>query len=159
MATHTDILDQRESLRKPFVQSALFHVAVFGLLIISSISYTRSRETFGSATTRAGDIVTVHAVTIPLPSHPGRVNPVANSTESIVPQAPKPEPKKQLKAPEPDAIPLHARLPDKPSPHQTSPPRYPAAPASPNQVFSHEPPAANTPMFQKPGAGGIGMGE
>lgn len=159
MAAHTDILDQRESLRKPFVQSALFHAAVFGLLIVSSLSYTRSRETFGSATTRAGDVVTVHAVTIPLPSRQGRVNPVANPTESIVPQAPQPEPKKQLKAPQPDAIPLHARLPDQPSPRQTSPQRYQPAPAPPNQVFSHEAPAANTPMFQKPGAGGIGMGE
>jgi len=158
MAAHTDILDQRESLRKPFVQSALFHAAIFGLLIVSSIGYTRSHETFGSASTRAGDVVTVHPVNIPLPSHQGRVNPVANPTESIVPQAPKPEPKKQLKAPEPDAIPLHARLPEKPSPHQTSPQRYQPAPPPPNQVFSNEPPAANSPMFQKAGSGGIGVG-
>jgi protein TonB len=156
---HADILDQRESLRKPLVQSALFHAAVFGLLIISSISYTRNRETFGSATTRAGDIVTVHAVTIPLPSHPGRVNPVANPTESIVPQASKPEPKKQMKTPLPDAIPLPSRLPERVSPRQTSPQRYQPAPPPPNQVYSHEAPAANSPMFQKPGSGGIGMGE
>jgi periplasmic protein TonB len=155
---HTDILDEQESLRLPFVQSAVFHAAVFGLLIISSISYTRNRETFGSDTTRAGDIVQVHTVSIPLPSHPGRVNPVANPTESIVPQAPKPEPRKQVKAPPPDAIPLHSRFPDKPSPHDTSPQRYQPAPAPPNQVYSHEAPAANTPMFQKVGAGGIGMG-
>jgi protein TonB len=159
MSTHTDILDQQESLRKPFIQSALFHSAVFGLLIVSSISYTRSRETFGSATTRAGDVVTVHPVPIPLPSNPGRVNPVANPTESMVPQAPKPEPKKQVKEPEPKAIPLHARLPEKPSPHQASPQHYQPAPPPPNQVYSQEAPAAKSDMFQKPGSGGIGMGE
>jgi periplasmic protein TonB len=159
MAAHTDILDQHESLGKPFIQSALFHAAVFGLLIFSSIRYASNRETFGSATTRAGDIVTVHpSSTIPLPSHPGRVNPVANPTESIVPQFPKPEPKKQIKAPLPDAIPLHSRFPDKPSPHDTSPQRYQPAPMPPNQVPSHEAPAANNPMFQKVGAGGVGMG-
>jgi protein TonB len=155
---HADILDQRESLRKPFVQSALFHAAVFGLLIISSISYTRNRETFGSATTRAGDIVTVHAVTIPLPSHPGRVNPVANPTESIVPQAPKPEAKKQMKTPLPDAIPLPSRLPERVSPRQSSPQRYQPAPAPPNQVYSPDAPAANSPVFQKVGANGVDMG-
>jgi len=159
MAAHTDILDQRESLRRPFIQSALFHAAVFGALIVSSVSYTRNRETFGSPTTRAGDVVTVHTVSIPLPSHPGRVNPVANPTESIVPQAPVPEPKKQVKAPERDAVPLHARLPEKISPRQMSPQRFQPAPPPPNQVYSHEAPAANSPMFQKPGAGGIGMGE
>jgi protein TonB len=159
MAAHTDILDQQESLRKPFIQSALFHAAVFGALIVSSVSYTRNRETFGSPNTRLGDVVTVHTVSIPLPSHPGRVNPVANPTESIVPQAPQTEPKKQMKAPEPDAVPLHARLPEKISPRPTSPRRYQPAPLPPNQVVSHEPPAANSPMFQKAGAGGIGMGE
>src|SRR5258706_56918 len=159
MSAHTDILDQQESLRKPFVMSALFHAAVFGLLIVSSISYTRNRETFGSTNTRMGEVVTVHAVTIPLPSHPGRVNPVANPTESIVPQAPKPEPKKQVKEPEPKAIPLHARLPEKPSPHQISPQRYQPAPPPPNQVYSQEPPAAKSDMFQKVGSAGVGMGE
>src|SRR5258707_12987001 len=106
MSAHTYILDQQDSLRKLFVMSALFHTAVFGLLIVSSISYTRNREPFGSTSTRMGDVVTVRAVAIPLPSNPGRVNPVANPTESIVPQAPKPEPKRQGKTPEPKAIPL-----------------------------------------------------
>ena len=159
MSAHTDILDQQESLRKPFIQSALFHAAVFGLLIVSSISYTRNRESFGSTNTRLGEVGTVHPVAIPLPSNPGRVNPVANPTESIVPQAPKPEPKKQVKETEPKAIPLHARLPEKLSPRQTSPQRYQPAPLPPNQVVSSEAPAANSPMFQKPGSGGIGVGE
>ncbi len=159
MSAHTDILDQQESLRKPFIQSALFHAAVFGLLIVSSISYTRSRETFGSEHTRAGDVVTVHSVTIPLPSRPGRVNPVANPTESIVPQAPEPEPKKQVKTPEPKAIPLPSRLPEKVSPRQMSPQRYQPAPLPQNQVVSSVAPAANTPMFHKEGAGEVGVGQ
>jgi protein TonB len=95
--------------------------------------------------------------TIPLPSRAGKINPVANDTESQVPQAPKPEPKKQVKVPDEDAIPLKSRLAKK-QPRPEAPQRYrPEAPA-PNQVFSREAPAAVSPMFEKPGSGGAGVG-
>ena len=94
MRSYVDILDERESLRGPFLESVVLHLAVAGLLVLSGISYQHSREVWGSANTQAGDVVPVTAVkTIPLPSRAGIVNPVANDTESQVPQAPKPEPK------------------------------------------------------------------
>ena len=155
---HTDILDQQESLRGPFVQSMALHVAVAGLLVLSTISFQSKREVFGGPT-HAGDAVAVNAVkSIPLPSHSGRVNPVANDTESQVPQAAKPEPKKRVKVPDEKAIPLKSRTAQK-QPKQQAQQRYRPEPLRPNQVTAAEAPAARSPIFQKPGGGAVGLGQ
>ncbi|MGA2878609.1 MAG: TonB family protein [Bryobacteraceae bacterium] len=158
MHQHADILDQQESLGGPFVQSVLLHAAIAGVLIVSSISYQRSRQVWGSANTAAGTAVAVNSVkSIPLPSRAGKINPVANDTESQVPQRPKPEPKKQVKVPDEDAIPLKSRLAKK-QPRPEAPQRYRPEPPAENQVFSRTAPAAVSPMFEKPGSGGVGVG-
>jgi protein TonB len=158
MPMHTDILDQQESLRGPFVQSMALHVAVAGLLVLSTISFQSKREVFGGPT-HAGDAVAVNAVkSIPLPSHSGRVNPVANDTESQVPQAAKPEPKKRVKVPDEKAIPLKSRTAQK-QPKQQAQQRYRPEPLRPNQVTAAEAPAARSPIFQKPGGGAVGLGQ
>ena len=160
MTPHVDILDERESLRGPFVQSVLLHAGVAGLLVLSTISYQHSRETWGSANTQAGDAVPVTAVkSIPLLSRQGPKNPVANDTESVVPQAPKLQPKKQTKAPEPKAIPMKSRHVDTRSLEQMSPQRYRAQQPPSNQVFSNQAPAAVSPFYEKPGSGGVGVGQ
>jgi len=155
-----DILDQPESLRSPFIQSIVFHAAVFGLMILGTISYQRNREVWGSSSVKAGDAVQVNAIhSIPLPSRHGRPNPVVNDTESVTPQVPEKEVKKQVKAPEPDAIPLKSRKAEK-QPKPTAQQKYRSPePIPPNQVLSTQAPAAVSPMFQKPGAGMIGVGE
>jgi len=158
MQQHADILDQQESLGGPFVQSVLLHAAIAGALILSTISYQHSRQVWGSANTAAGTAVAINSVkTIPLPSRAGKINPVANDTESQVPQAPKPEPKKQLKVPDEDAIPLKSRLAKK-QPRPEAPQRYHNEPPPPNQVYSRDAPAAVSPIFEKPGSGGAGVG-
>jgi len=159
MAAHIDILDERESLRGPFVQSVVLHAMVFGLLVLSSIRYQRSHEVIGSPITKAGDAVAIHPVsTIPLPSRSGIINPVANDNESRVPQFPKPEPKRQVKAPEPKALPITRKYLQENALRDTSPQRYRPQPPLPNQVFSREAPATVSPMFEKPGSGGVGVG-
>lgn len=157
MPVHPDILDERESLRAPFVQSVMLHAAVAGLLVVSTLNFQSKRENWGGPT-HAGSAVSVTAVkTIPLPSRSGRVNPVANDTESQVPQAPTPAPKKQVKAPEEKAIPLRSRAVQKqPKPQVQQ--RYRPEPLKPNQVPAADAPAARSPIFQKPG-GTVGMGE
>jgi periplasmic protein TonB len=157
MDTHADILDQQESLGGPLVQSVLLHVALVGAFVVASISFQHSRQVWGSANTGAGSMVEITPVkSIPLPSRAGHINPVANDTDSQVPQAPKPEPKKQVKAPD-DAIPLKSRFAkNQPKPQALQ--RYRPEPPAQNQVFSHEAPAAVTPLFQKPGSGGVGVG-
>jgi periplasmic protein TonB len=157
MDQHADILDQQESLGGPFVQSVLMHAGIAGALIVSTISFQHSHQVWGSTNTSAGNAVAVNAVkSIPLPSRPGIVNPVANDTESLVPQAPKPEPKKKVEVPE-KAIPLKSRLAKK-QPRPESLQRYRPQPPAANQVFSRDAPAAVSPMFQKPGSGGVGVG-
>jgi protein TonB len=158
MQQHADILDQPESLGFPLVQSVLLHAAVAAALIISSISFQHSRQVWGSANTSAGNAVAVNAVkSIPLPARAGTVNPVANDTESQVPQAPKPEPKKQARIADEDAVPLKSRLAKK-QPRPEAQQRYRPQPPAANQVFSRQPPAAVSPMFEKPGSGGAGVG-
>jgi protein TonB len=157
MPTHTDILDQQESLRGPFVQSVALHSAVAGLLVVSTLSFQHNHEAWGGPT-QAGDTVVITPVhNIPLPSHTGRVNPVANDTESQVQQAPKPEPKKQVKVPEEKAIPLKSRT-VKRQPQQQAQQKYRSEPLRPNQVTAAEAPAARSPIFQKPGGGSVGVG-
>ena len=158
MRPHADILDQHESLGGPFVQSVLLHAAIAGAFIISTISFQHSRQAWGSANTAAGTAVAINSVkTIPLPARAGKINPVANDTESQVPQAPKPEPKKQVKVPDEDAIPLKSRLAKK-QPRPEAPQRYRPEPLAANQVVSRDAPAAVSPMFEKPGSGGAGVG-
>ncbi len=71
MHERADILDQRESLRGPFVQSMVLHAAVFGALIVSTLSFQHNREVWGGPT-HAGDAVAVNSVkNIPLPSRTG----------------------------------------------------------------------------------------
>jgi TonB family protein len=158
MRQHADILDQQESLGGPFVQSVLLHAAIAGALIVSTISFQRSREVWGSANTSAGTAVAINSVkTIPLPSRAGQINPVANDTESQVLQAPKPEPKKEVKVPDPDAIPLKSRLAKKQPKPEASQKWHPKL-IPENQVFSRIAPAAVSPMIEKPGSGGVGVG-
>jgi protein TonB len=153
-----DILDEPDSIRWPFLESVGFHAAVFALLALGGVSYQHSREIWGSASTQSGNAVQVNSVkVIPIPSRAGLVNPVANDTESQVQPPPKPEPKKQAKEPEPKAIPMKSRVAER-QPRQQAPQRYRPYPPVPNQVFSSEAPAAVSPMFEKPGSGGVGIG-
>lgn len=157
MHQRTDILDQQDSLRGSFVQSIVLHATVFGALIVSTMSFQHNREVFGGPT-RAGDTVVVNPVkNVPLPSRTGHLNPVANDTDSQVQQAPKPEPKKQVKVPDEKAIPLKARDLKK-QPRQEAQQRYRREPLRENQLTSSQAPAAVSPMFQKPGSGEIGVG-
>jgi len=157
MPGHADVLDERESLRKPFLGSVALHAGVFGLLVLSTVAFNHTREVWGGPT-HAGDAVQVNPVnSIPLPSRTGHLNPVANDTESQVPQKEaKVEPKKQIKIPE-KAIPLKSRkLKEQRKPQAE--PVWRDQPLQPNQVTASHAPAAVSPMFQKQGTGEIGVG-
>jgi protein TonB len=158
MHQHADILDQPESLGGPFVQSVLLHAAIAGALIVSSISFEHSHQVWGSTNTSAGSAVAVTAVkSIPLPARTGQLNPVANDSESQVPQPiAKPQPRTQVAVPE-KAIPIPSRLAKKqPKPEATQ--HYHPQTIPENQLLSHIGQAAVSPMFQKPGSGGVGVG-
>jgi TonB family protein len=95
---------------------------------------------------------------IPIPSKDGRKNPLANDTNSVVPQAP-PEKKAVKKAAveDPKAIPLPGK-PKKPQPERDRQPVYKPEPFKPNQVYSRTAEALKSSQIAMQGNEGIGMG-
>jgi TonB family protein len=156
----TDLLDRRDSLRGAFFGALALHATVAGAIILSS--WTGHRTSFG-ALQAGGAAVGVEAVnTIPLIHH-GEPNPVANDTESQVPQTPVVKPQEQLKEepPPPDAIPLKLRKnKQKPAPDTSARQRFrPLSELLPNQLTSQTAPQVSNQAFSAiPGAGRIGAG-
>ncbi len=83
MTGHADILDERESLRRPLAGSVLLHVAVFSSLVAYSWVDSHGREQFGSPNAGGGSTLVTPSANINVPSRGGFVNPVANDTESL----------------------------------------------------------------------------
>ena len=161
MAPHVDILDEQEPLKGPLVGSIVLHVSIAVMLTLVATLHGH-HEYWGDNTTGGGDPMLVNIVgRVPLPSHSGTVNPVANDTTSEVPE-PKPDKVQRSKVvePEPDAIPLQSRKqPKKPSPRDTSVNSYRAKQIDrANQLYSREGQALVSPMIGTPGSGGVGFG-
>lgn len=160
MTQHVDIFDQPESLRNPFLGSFVFHVAVFGALVLANWQYDQAHQNWGSNIPSGGGSVAISPVkTIPLPARHGPKNPVASDTESVVPAAPRKEvAKPKVKPPDPTAIAIRSKTQPKPSPTDSSNLRYrPETTYKPNQIYSPQAPAAVSQMFAKTGAGTIGL--
>ena len=161
MTQRYSILDEPERLRGPFVGSLMLH----GGMIAAFVALTVIKP-FGKVI-QLGDpnggrfgSVAVNAVpSIPLPNRGDIPNPVANDTQSQVPQAPaKAKPQPKAKAPEPDAIPLKGR--NARERKQTAPQNQWADKQQyrPNQLYSSAGQAASSPLYNTPGAGGVGFG-
>jgi TonB family protein len=162
MAQHADILDERESLRNPLFASVGVHVGIVGLAVLYVMVLGRSGvEHWGDPKSLGGGAVGITPVErIPLPSRQGRINPVANDTESQIPSAPvKPQPKQAVRE-DPNAIALKSRNAQKKPAPPTTPQQYSSIKEPrPNQVYSSTGQAATSPMFsQAPGGGGVGSG-
>lgn len=159
MTQRADILDERESLRTPLFGSLAFHAAI-GLLAFVYVASrgTSGVERWGDPDSLGGGAVGITPVErIPLQSRQGRVNPVANDTESQIAPAPVKQPKSVAKE-DPDAIALKSRNTPKKNAAPQSPQKYSSEPR-PNQVYSSTGQAATSPLFsQAPGGGGVGSG-
>src|SRR5262245_52692967 len=109
MSPHVDILEQPDSLKRPFWFSLIFHVSVAGFLVLYTWGPLGTRILIGSEHPGGGGLgnaVTVKPL-VELPSNGGRTNPVANPTESQVPAPPpKAKPQPKVKEPKPNAIAL-----------------------------------------------------
>jgi len=151
----------RDPVGKAFAGSLVTHGVVIGLLAASGI-FNLTKNNFGSPHASSGSVGVTMVKTIPIPRHEGPVNPLANDTTSIVPQAPAPvKLQKQVKAPPEKAIPIPDKVekPKKLSPQQQVRDLFrPPEPYKTNQVLSNTPQAANTPMYGMQGAGGIDIG-
>ena len=161
MPSHIDILDEKESLAKPFVASIALHASV-GLLLIFFTIYEQQHKVlwgFQNAGGGPGSVAISTTKSIPLPQRSGHLNPLASDTESRLPVPPKPQPQPRAKPAEPDAIPLRSRMRERPLREETSPTRYrPERIERPNQIYSHDAPALVSNMIAKTGSGEIGVG-
>jgi protein TonB len=151
----------RDPVGKAFAGSLITHGVVIALLAASGI-FNLTKNNFGSPRASSGSVGVTMVKTIPIPRREGPVNPLANDTTSIVPQAPAPvKLQKQVKA-QPEkaiAIPDKVEKPKKISPQQQVRDLIrPPEPYKSNQVLSNTPQAANTPIYGIQGAGGIDIG-
>jgi len=161
MQQPADVLDLRDELRRPFYFSLALHSFVLGGLIFSGWWASRARDTFGDPNALGGGSVAVTPVSqIPMPLRSGPKQPVANDTDSQVPEAVKPEPRKKARTPDADAI----RIPSKKATKTKRPvvagsPRKNVPEPEPNQLTSPGGAAASSPIFSMtPGSGGVGVG-
>ena len=161
MSAHVEILDDRDRLGGAFAGALALHLALLGAMVGYSL-YMGSREAFGAKDAGGGAIGVEAVNTIPIPHH-GAENPLANDTQSQVPQTPvKPvERKQEEKLPKPDAVPLKAKKSKKePAKVASEKQRFrPFKELDPNQLTNTEAPQISNPMFSAmPGAGRIGTG-
>jgi TonB family protein len=161
MTDSAGILDQPDRLRGPFLGAVALHAAVFGGLLLSAALSSR-RPAFGSLQA-GGAAIGVEAVnTIPLVHH-GAPNPVANDTESEVPQTPVKAPDRvKEEKPPPDAVPLKLRKPKKQKTAEVASARQRFRPLNellPNQLTTQSAPQVSNQAFSAaPGAGLLGTG-
>jgi TonB family protein len=151
----------RDPLGKAFTGSLITHGVVIGLLTMSGLFHL-TNDHFGSPTASSGSVGVNMVKTIPIPQREAPPNPLANDTNSIVPQKPEPvKLQKQVKAEPEKAI----EIPDKTAkPKKLSPQQQvrellrPPEPYKSNQVFSHTPQAVSSPMYGIQGSNGIDIG-
>jgi TonB family protein len=160
VTAHPGILDQPERLGRPFLGAVALHAAVFGSLFLWT-SINSHRSSFG-ALQAGGNAIGVEAVSsIPLIHH-GNPNPVANDTESEIPQTPVKAPDRvKAEKPPPDAVPLKMRKTKKKTAEVASARQRfrPLDELLPNQVTSTLAPQVSNEAFSAvPGAGRLGTG-
>jgi len=159
MAAHVDILEQRDSLKRPFTVSVAMHAALFGGIAAYTMIGAHNHVSWGNPHSLGGGSVGINAVSqIPLPARSGAANLLANDTESRVPMAPKPQ-QKAAQAPQPDAIALRGRQTrERPKPLNKYQ-QYRPMGDRPNQLYSSSGQALSSNMFgAQTGTGGVGIG-
>jgi TonB family protein len=163
-----------ESMGKALAGSIFAHGGVVALVF--AMGYFHLVDVWGDKHASTGSVGVSMVKTIPIPRHEGPKNPLANDTQSIVPQkvAPVEKPKPAaVKAPEPKAIPIpdrNAKPPKKVAQKTAEPARKVAQKAvepttvfkaqeyNPNQVYSKTAQSMNSPLYGTKGAGGIDIG-
>lgn len=163
MASHADTFDQPEPLKGSFLGSLALHGGIAALFVAYTVVGPAHHENWGDIHGGGMGAVAVSPVaTIPLPERASPRNPVANDTESALPTPP-PKPKaapKVVKTPPPDAIPLKSNMAKmRPRPEWSAPNKFREQQQyRPNQLYSEAGQAMSSPLYAKPGAGGIGIG-
>lgn len=163
MAGHIDILEQEDSLREPFMGSLVLHLGLLALAV-AAVFFQEAPYRMGDPNAQGGGSTVITPVApINMPSRTQREQPVANDTESLIPERPEP-----VKPPPPDrdAISLKQKkkeelkkkkddefLRDVAKARENLLKRQP----DPSNIGSSTGARATSAMFtQQPGAGGVG---
>ena len=162
MASRTDILDEQERLRTPFLGSLALHLSVTAAVLGAAWVEGRTPSVqWGSPTGGGFGSVAVNVVPrIALPTQSGAINPVASDTESKVPE-PQTQAKSRARSEQQDeaAVPIPSRNAQRKTQAAAPPNKYRAAQKdAPNQVYSESGQRMVTPMIGMSGGGGIGVG-
>ncbi len=158
-----DILDQPERLRAPFWKSLALHVGVVSATLgLTWVQNHQPRAVFGDVNGGGIGSVAVNPVArIPLPTQSGAENPLANDTESRVPEPPpQAKPKAAAKQPDLDAIPLPSRNAERrPAQAASAPNKWREQRTDlPNQVYSQSGGRMVDNIYGMSGGGGIRAG-
>ncbi|WP_321476593.1 TonB family protein [uncultured Paludibaculum sp.] len=161
MDQHVDVLAERDSLRRPLVGSLMLHGALFGTIGLLTVFNIGKSTTWGDPNSMGGGSVSVTPVQrIPLPGRTGPKNPVAEDTQSEIPEEVKPKPKtKQAVKDDPDAIPMKSKKRQKADRTERASNRTAKREYYENQVYANTGQAASSPIFgMAPGSGQVGVG-
>ena len=161
MAAHIDILEEQESLARPLAGSVALQVAVFVAISLQGLIGGNLVDVWGNPDSLGGSAVGITAVQqIPLPSRGGLVNPLANDTESDVPEPPaaKSEAKREPEPQRPEVV-IPGKSAPKPAPRrQATARRREQVEERTGQVYSDSGRALSSPMISQTGSGGVGIG-
>ena len=153
------VLDQREPLSRAFAAAVAFHVTLIALTGIYGWVNTH-RDSFG-ARDAGGGAVGIEAVkSIPIPRS-GPQNPVANDTDSQVPQQPaKPVEQTRKEKVSPNAVALKVKEKKRPAEVASERQKFrPFKEIDRNQVFATQSPQVSNPLYAAmAGSGRIGTG-
>ncbi len=168
MASHADILEQKEPLGRFFAGSVILHISVAAAIVGYGVYQTSHRESWGDPNGGGMGAVPVSVVSIRLPTPTGPTNPVASDTESHVPEpkpTPKPAPKAKPAEPDAKAIPIKSKKAvleaEKPFLRQYTPPNNTWRQQQidrPNQMTTTVGQQLSSNMYAMSGAGGVGIG-
>jgi protein TonB len=153
-------MPQPDPLGKYFAGSVGVHATVIGLLVISGL-WKFSKSNWGAEHASTGSVGVTMVSSIPIPQKVAPENPLANDSESNIPEAPAPvKLQKQVKAPDPKAIAIPDKVQRKVSPKVESRAVFrPAQEYKANQMYSTAPQAASSKMYGVQGAAGIDIGK
>jgi TonB family protein len=159
MTQHADIFDQRDPIRGAFIGALALHASLVGMAAL--YSWMNGHTDLFGARNAGGGAIGVEAVnSIPI-LHTGAANPVANDTQSQVPQQPaKPIEQAKKEKVSPNAVPLKMRTKKRLSEVASERQRFrPFKELESNQVFSKQAPQVSNPLFAAtPGTGRVGTG-
>jgi len=159
---HADILDQSDSLRRPLIASVVFHIGFIALATVYTLwmAHVGRENAWGNAQGGGGMVEVSPVKTIPIPGRTGKLNPLANDTDSEIPEPP-PDKKQAKNTPKPDlnAIPIWRDKPLREQQQTVARRNMPPQQYRENQIYSSQGQAANNPMYSMPhGGGSIGVG-